>query len=84
MGRAIEWPDERRDHSQGQGYLLKQEYQNGYFVTKGQRLFELDPRQYEAALDAAKAAVAGRKQTSRSTRQTLPATLRWLHKTRFR
>src|SRR5271155_432605 len=41
-----------------QGYLLKQEYQNGYFVKKGQRLFELDPRQYEAALDAAKASVA--------------------------
>jgi membrane fusion protein (multidrug efflux system) len=41
-----------------QGYLLKQEYQNGYFVKKGQRLFELDPRQYQAALDAAKAAVA--------------------------
>ncbi len=41
-----------------QGYLLKQEYQNGFFVKKGQRLFELDPRQYEAALDAAKAAVA--------------------------
>src|SRR5208282_5589781 len=39
-------------------YLLKQEYQNGYFVKKGQRLFELDPRQYEAALDAAKATVA--------------------------
>lgn len=42
-----------------QGYLLKQEYQNGYFVKKGQRLFELDPRQYEAALDVAKASVAG-------------------------
>ena len=41
-----------------QGYLLRQEYQNGYFVKKGQRLFELDPRQYEAALDAAKASVA--------------------------
>lgn len=41
-----------------QGYLLKQEYQNGYFVKKGQRLFELDPRQYEAALDVAKASVA--------------------------
>jgi RND family efflux transporter MFP subunit len=42
-----------------QGYLLKQEYQNGYLVKKGQVLFELDPRQYEAALDAAKASVAG-------------------------
>jgi RND family efflux transporter MFP subunit len=41
-----------------QGYLLKQEYQNGFFVKRGQRLFELDPRQYEAALDAAKASVA--------------------------
>jgi membrane fusion protein, multidrug efflux system len=41
-----------------QGYLLKQEYQNGFFVKKGQPLFELDPRQYEAALDAAKASVA--------------------------
>ena len=41
-----------------QGYLLRQDYQNGYFVKKGQRLFELDPRQYEAALDAAKASVA--------------------------
>lgn len=41
-----------------QGYLLRQEYQNGYFVKKDQVLFELDPRQYEAALDAAKASVA--------------------------
>jgi membrane fusion protein (multidrug efflux system) len=41
-----------------QGYLLKQDYQNGFFVKKGQLLFELDPRQYEAALDQAKAQVA--------------------------
>ena len=41
-----------------QGYLLKQNYQNGYFVKKGQLLFELDPRQYQAALDEAKADVA--------------------------
>ena len=41
-----------------QGYLLKQVYQNGYFVKKGQLLFELDPRQYEAALDEARAKVA--------------------------
>ena len=38
-----------------QGYLLRQEYQNGYFVKKGQLLFELDPRQYQAAVDQAKA-----------------------------
>ena len=41
-----------------QGYLLKQEYQNGFLVEKGQLLFELDPRQYEAALDQAKAQLA--------------------------
>src|SRR5271166_1013812 len=41
-----------------QGYLLQQNYSNGYFVKKGQLLFELDPRQYEAALDQAKAEVA--------------------------
>jgi len=40
-----------------QGYLLRQNYQNGFFVTKGQLLFELDPRQYQAALDEAKAQV---------------------------
>jgi membrane fusion protein (multidrug efflux system) len=41
-----------------QGYLLRQDYQNGFFVKKGQLLFELDPRQYQAALDEAKAQVA--------------------------
>jgi membrane fusion protein, multidrug efflux system len=41
-----------------QGYLLRQNYQNGYFVKQGQLLFELDPRQYQAALDQAKADVA--------------------------
>ena len=41
-----------------QGYLLKQNYQNGYFVKKGQLLFELDPRQYQAAVEQAKATLA--------------------------
>jgi len=40
-----------------QGYLLRQNYQNGYFVTKGQLLFELDPRQYQAGVDQAKATI---------------------------
>jgi membrane fusion protein (multidrug efflux system) len=38
-----------------QGYLLKQTYQNGYPVKKGQLLFELDPRQYQADLDKSQA-----------------------------
>ncbi len=40
-----------------QGYLLQQNYQNGFFVKKGDLLFTLDPRQYEAALEEAKAQV---------------------------
>jgi len=46
-----------------QGYLLQQNYKNGFFVKKGQLLFTLDPRQYEAALDAAKASVAAQAAT---------------------
>jgi membrane fusion protein, multidrug efflux system len=41
-----------------QGYLLKQGYQNGFFVKKGQLLYELDPRPFVAALEQAKAQVA--------------------------
>jgi len=41
-----------------QGYLLRQNYQNGYFVRKGQLLFEIDPRPLQASLDEAKADVA--------------------------
>lgn len=33
------------------GYLLKQNYQDGSRVRQGQLLFEIDPRQYQAALD---------------------------------
>lgn len=40
-----------------QGYLLKQNYVNGYFVKKGELMFELDPRQYQAALEQAQAQV---------------------------
>ncbi len=41
-----------------QGYLLKQDYQNGFFVKTGQLLYEIDPRPFVAALDQAKAQVA--------------------------
>src|SRR5712664_2641353 len=37
------------------GYLLKQAYVEGSFVKKGQLLFQIDPRPFEAALDQAKA-----------------------------
>jgi RND family efflux transporter MFP subunit len=41
-----------------QGYLLKQNYENGSFVNKGQQLFEIDPRPFLASLEQAKADVA--------------------------
>jgi membrane fusion protein, multidrug efflux system len=41
------------------GYIVKRNYKEGYFVIKGQILFEIDPRPLRAALDQAKAAVAG-------------------------
>jgi len=37
------------------GYLLRQTYKEGSFVRKGQLLFEIDPRTFQAALDQAKA-----------------------------
>ncbi|MGH9328422.1 MAG: efflux RND transporter periplasmic adaptor subunit [Terriglobia bacterium] len=36
------------------GYLLRQDYKEGSFVKKGQLLFEIDPRPFQAALDRAK------------------------------
>lgn len=41
------------------GYIIKRNYQEGYFVTKGEVLFEIDARPLRAALDQAKATVAG-------------------------
>jgi RND family efflux transporter MFP subunit len=37
------------------GYLLKQEYKEGSFVRKGQLLFQIDPRPFQASLDQSKA-----------------------------
>lgn len=40
------------------GYLLRQDYREGAFVKKGQLLFEIDPRPFQAALDQAKGQLA--------------------------
>jgi len=40
------------------GYLLRQAYKEGSFVKKGQLLFEIDPRPFQAALDQAQGQVA--------------------------
>ena len=41
-----------------QGYLLSQNYENGYFIKKGQLMYTIDPRPFQAQLDQAKAEVA--------------------------
>ncbi len=41
-------------NAQVQGYLIKQNYQEGSLVKKGQVLFEIDPRPFQAALEQAK------------------------------
>jgi RND family efflux transporter MFP subunit len=40
------------------GYLLRQTYTDGAFVKKGQLLFEIDPRTFQAALDQTKGQLA--------------------------
>src|ERR1700744_4856095 len=41
-----------------QGYLLRQNYRDGFFVKKGQLLYEVDPHAFEVAIAQAKAQVA--------------------------
>jgi membrane fusion protein (multidrug efflux system) len=40
------------------GYLVEQAYQEGTFVSKGQLLFRIDPRPFDAALDQARGQLA--------------------------
>lgn len=43
------------------GYIMRQAYQEGSFVKKGQLLFEIDPRPFHAALDQAEGQLAQAK-----------------------
>ena len=47
--------------AQVQGYLTKQVYTEGQLVKKGQVLFNIDPRTFQAAVDQAKADAAQKK-----------------------
>lgn len=44
--------------AQVSGYLLTQKYSEGSFVKKGQLLFEIDPRPFQAAVDQARGQLA--------------------------
>jgi RND family efflux transporter MFP subunit len=45
------------------GYLIRQAYQEGAFVRKGQLLFQIDPRPFQAVLDQAQGQLAQAKAT---------------------
>lgn len=45
-------------HAQVSGYLMTQNYQEGTLVHKGDLLFEIDPRPFQAALDKAQGQLA--------------------------
>jgi membrane fusion protein, multidrug efflux system len=47
--------------AQVQGYLTERVYTEGQYVTKGQVLFKIDPRTFQAAVDQAKADVSQKK-----------------------
>lgn len=47
--------------AQVQGYLIKQNYKEGDLVKKGQALFEIDPRTFEAALEQTKGQLAAQQ-----------------------
>jgi membrane fusion protein, multidrug efflux system len=47
--------------AQVSGYILRQGYKEGAFVKKGQLLFEIDPRPFQAALDQAEGQLAQAK-----------------------
>jgi membrane fusion protein (multidrug efflux system) len=53
------------------GYLIKQNYREGDLVKKGQPLFEIDPRTFEAAVDEAKGVRAQQAARFETTRANL-------------
>jgi len=57
--------------AQVQGYLIKQDYKEGDIVNKGQVLFEIDPRTFQAALEQAKGQLAVQQARWDTTRANL-------------
>jgi membrane fusion protein (multidrug efflux system) len=54
-------------NAQVQGYIVSRDYQEGSVVKKGDLLFQIDPRPFEAALAQAKATLAKDKATQAKT-----------------
>jgi membrane fusion protein (multidrug efflux system) len=64
--------------AQAPGYLIKQCYKEGDFVRKGQVLFEIDPRTYEATLNQTKGVlVQARAGLEQARADVVQQTARW-------
>ena len=53
------------------GYLIRQNYREGEFVRKGQILFEIDPRPFQAGLNKAKAQLSQQKARHETSKANL-------------
>src|SRR5262249_59236912 len=54
-----------------EGYVLKQEYKEGFPVHEGDTLFQIDPRQFQATYDQAKGALAQNEATLANAKTTV-------------
>jgi membrane fusion protein, multidrug efflux system len=57
--------------AQVQGYLISQKYREGDFIRKGQVLFEIDPREFQAAVEQSKAILSQSKGALEQTQAAL-------------
>lgn len=57
--------------AQVQGYLIKQNYMEGDYVTKGSLLFEIDPRPFQAIVDENQAVLAKHEAVLKTHQATL-------------
>jgi len=53
-----------------EGYVLRRNYQEGYFVKAGQALFDIDPRQFQATYDQARGTLAQNEATLANAKTT--------------
>ena len=83
----MEWVGARtvrqcRIRAQVTGYLIKQNYKEGDLVKKGQVLFEIDPRTFQAALDQAKGQLAQQRRAGTRPRPIWNASSPWRRRMR--
>jgi len=60
--------------AQVQGYLISRDYKEGDFVSKGQVLFQIDPRPFQTALEQAKGNLGEQRARWRNARANLERT----------